>query len=192
MALLDKAGKVQAAPAVEFFADPLSISTIGKQQARHDGKPDQWRAYIDMLDHATSSATLPFKIEQAFTKEILQVFRQKLIHRADYAAWLQSIGEPPPAWWILEGETVTHACEGEGEQTKRGRGRPRNPMALSNREDELREDAIAAARQIGGNPQVQTVALHLHKSEKYKRWGFNTLKRALRKTDWQSIQKSQK
>jgi len=189
MGLLDKAGKVKAAPTIKFFPDALFLRTVAEQQAIHDGTPDDWREYADMLVHATDSAALPFETRPLFTNEALRKFRGKSIRRSDYAAWLQSIGEPSPAWWILEGETVTPVDESQQQQPKRARGRPKNPAALSNRKDELREDAIAAARQIGGNPQVQTVALNLHKSEKYKRWEFETLKGALRKTDWQSIQK---
>ena len=127
MALLDKTGKVKAAPAVEFFADPLTLSEIATQQAKQDGKPDQWRDYIDTLNHATDSAALPFQTRPVFRQEAFRAFRalrQKWIRRADYVAWLQSIGDPPPAWWILEGETVTPVDESQQQQPKRARGRP--------------------------------------------------------------------
>lgn len=75
---------------------------------------------------------------------------------------------------------------------KRGPGRPRDPSALSNCVDELREDAIAVARNLGGNPKVDAVVAQLVLREKYAKWDSNTIKRQVRAAWWQTAQQSRK
>jgi len=185
MGLLDRAGKAQAAqaaPAVEFFADPLTLSEIATQQAKQDGKPDQWRDYIDTLNHATDSAALPFQTRPVFRQEAFRALRQKWIRRADYVAWLQSIGEPPPAWWICEGETVQQPVE---EEQKRGRGRPNDPSALKHRMKELQADAIEAARTMS-EPDRAKVAAALSRSENWCTYTAGTIEPHLRARWWKT------
>ena len=77
-------------------------------------------------------------------------------------------------------------------EPKRGPGRPRDPSALSNRIDELREDAIAVARNLGGNPKVDTVVAQLVLREKYDKWDSDTIRRQVRQAWWQTAQQSRK
>ena len=78
------------------------------------------------------------------------------------------------------------------DEPKRGPGRPRDPEALINRIDELREDAIAVARDLGGSPKVDAVAAQLSLWEKYAPWGFDTIRGQLRRSWWNTAQKSRK